>query len=344
LETAPREFIIETEPQVSQFAPGFPLASSAPNLASMLRTLSIQGFPHAYELSDPTDHPTVLVFVHGWLLSRAYWQPVIDRLSPDFQCLSYDLRGFGASQATALLSSPAPELATVGGSSLPAVNLDSSPSSPLPLSYTPAAYATDLNLLLQDLNISRAWLVGHSLGGTIALWAADQNPTTIAGVTCVNSGGGIYLKEEFEKFRAAGQQIVKFRPRWLSYVPLLDLALCRIAVAQPLDRPWGKQRLLDLLTAELEAAIGTLLDSTTEAEVHLLPQIVARLSQPVHFIAGANDKVMEPKYVNHLASFHPSFECCGNNVTRLEDCGHLAMLERPEAVAAEIRRILALHP
>jgi 2-succinyl-6-hydroxy-2,4-cyclohexadiene-1-carboxylate synthase len=312
----------------------------------MVRTLYIQGFPHAYELSEPTDNSIVLVFVHGWLLSRAYWQPVIERLSPRFQCLSYDLRGFGDSQPSKVLTVvPERAIAAVGHSHAVQTSLEHETIACTPeiLSHTPAAYAQDLNALLQKLNITRAWIIGHSLGGTIALWAADQASEAIAGVICINSGGGIYVKEEFEKFRAAGQQIVKFCPRWLSYVPLLDLALTRMSVAQPLTRAWGKQRLHDMLTAQTEAAIGALLDSTTEAEVHLLPQIVSRLQQPVHFISGANDKVMEPKYVNHLASFHSSFECCGNNVTRLEECGHLAMVEQPEAVADEIRRILAVH-
>jgi 2-succinyl-6-hydroxy-2,4-cyclohexadiene-1-carboxylate synthase len=325
----------------------------------MVNTISIQGFPHAYELSDPTDTPIVLVFIHGWLLSRAYWQPVIERLSPHFQCLSYDLRGFGDSQPGQVAlpiaeSFPERAVATVSAS-----NPSNSSSSSLQVSvessvttvlldtkfpdYSPAAYAQDLNILLHSLNITRVWLLGHSLGGAIALWAADQSPTTIAGVICVNAGGGIYIKKEFEKFRAAGQQIVKFRPRWLASIPLLDLTLTRMSVAQPLTRDWGRQRLVDMLIAQPEAAIGALLDSTTEAEVHLLPQVVARLPQPVHFIAGMNDTVMEPKYVNHLASFHPSFECCGSNVTQIENCGHLAMLEQPDAVADEIRRILALH-
>jgi 2-succinyl-6-hydroxy-2,4-cyclohexadiene-1-carboxylate synthase len=284
----------------------------------MVKTIEIQGFPHAYELTEPTDNPIVLVFLHGWLLSRAYWQPVIERLSSQFQCLAYDLRGFGESCAS--ISPP--------------------PHSPAAI-YSPAAYGQDLHTLLKSLNIPQAWVIGHSLGGTIALWAADQAPKTIAGVICVNSGGGIYLKEEFEKFRAAGQQISKFRPRWLACVPFLDLALTRMSVAQPLTRQWGKQRLRDFLAAQPEAALGSLLDSTTEAEVHLLPQIVARLQQPVHFIAGLNDTVMEPQYVNHLASFHPSFECCGNNVTHLE-CGHLAMLELPDAVAQEIQRVVGI--
>lgn len=323
----------------------------------MVKTIDILGFPHVYELSAPTDSPIVLVFIHGWLLSRAYWQPVIEQLATEYQCLSYDLRGFGASRpaieskikdSSPLIQHPVMERATVGVASIQGVppvsqELQEFPSSPLPSSYTPAAYAQDLHALLQHLNITQAWLIGHSLGGSIALWAAHQFPESIAGVICINSGGGIYLKEEFERFRTAGQQLVKYRPHWLSYIPLLDLALTRMSVARPIARHWGRQRLLDLLNAQPEAAIGALLDSTTEAEVNRLPQIVSRLEQPVHFIAGADDTVMDPKYVHHLASFHPSFECCSNNVSEIPDCGHLAMVERPDAVAQEIRSILTKY-
>lgn len=319
----------------------------------MGNTIDIQGFPHRYELSAPTDSPVVLVFIHGWLLSRAYWQPVIERLSSTHQCLSYDLRGFGESQTdstpTALdadaalpVSAREPVGAAVTRSSS-GQSWEAARSVTPAARYTPAAYAQDLSSLLQQLNIRNAWLVGHSLGGSIALWAADQSPQTVAGVICVNSGGGIYLKEEFERFRTAGQFLVKMRPRWLTYLPLLDLSMTRMNVAHPLALKWGRQRLLDLIAAQPEAALGALLDSTTEAEVHQLPQVVARLQQPVHFIAGANDMMMEPKYVNHLASFHPSFEFCGNNVSEIADCGHLAMVEQPDAVAAEIQTILQKH-
>lgn len=339
---------------------------------TMATTIEIQGFPHRYELSAPTAFPGVLVFVHGWLLSRAYWQPIVERLSPFYQCLTYDLRGFGESQlAPSSLSAAVVERAAVGAGvagvgsagvgnagvgnaaaefygspaqrdAVGALNLEAV-ADPSRLQYRPANYARDLGLLLQQLNLQNAWLIGHSLGGSIALWAADQTPQTVAGVICVNSGGGIYLKEEFERFRTVGQLLVKFRPRWLSRFPLLSLPFCHMNVAQPLAAIWGKQRLLDLLAAETEAALGALLDSTTEAEVHQLPQVVARLRQPVHFIAGANDTLMEPKYVHHLASFHPSFEFCGNNVSEIANCGHLAMVEQPEAVTEEIKAILAAY-
>jgi pimeloyl-ACP methyl ester carboxylesterase len=181
------------------------------------------------------------------------------------------------------------------------------------------------------------------LGGSIALWAAHHCPERVKGVTCINAGGGIYLKEEFERFRSVGQRIVQNRPRWLTKIPLLDLAFTQMMVDRPLDRQWGKQRLLDFVQADRDAALGTLLDSTTETEVHLLPQIVSQLSQPVYFISGKQDRVMEPKYVHYLASFHPLFEHEGQNVFEISSCGHLAMLEHPTIVARYLQEILQMQ-
>jgi 2-succinyl-6-hydroxy-2,4-cyclohexadiene-1-carboxylate synthase len=291
-----------------------------------MSTISILGVPHRYDLTAPTHSSEVLVFVHGWLLSRNYWQPLTQKLAIDYQCLTYDLRGFGESQ---LSRSPDQEEHCA------------------PSQYSLQAYARDLGLLLEALNLSNVWLVGHSLGGSIALWAADQRSDRVRGVICVNAGGGIYLKEEFERFRNAGKQIVKMRPRWLGRVPWIDLLFVRASVVKAIDRCWAKQRLIDFVIADPEAALGTLLDSTTEAEVHHLPQVVARLRQPVYFIAGAKDPIMEPKYVRHLASFHALFGDCGENVFEISDCGHLAMVEQTEAVALQVLAIVQkseVHP
>jgi pimeloyl-ACP methyl ester carboxylesterase len=299
-----------------------------------MATIEILGVPHAYELTAPTSCPHALVFIHGWLNSRGYWQPVISRLSVDLQCLSYDLRGFGESQCQVKFDfkhSPSTSASTQASSS----DLDSC--------YTPSAYAEDLVVFLQQLNISSAWLIGHSLGGTIALWAAAKLPDCIKGVICINAGGGIYLKEAFEQFRAAGQKFLQVRPRWLPQVPLIDLLFTKVSVARPLDRYWARQRVIDFVVADPEAALGALLDSTTEEEVNRLPQLVSQLKQPVYFLAGAEDKVMEPKYVRHLASFHWLFQYVGDNVIEIPNCGHLAMLEQPDEVARNIREIVERH-
>ncbi|NEO26675.1 MAG: alpha/beta hydrolase [Kamptonema sp. SIO4C4] len=280
--------------------------------------ITISGVSHSYDFTPPVanSNTPVLVFLHGWLLSRCYWQPLVEQLCDRYRCLSYDLRGFGESQPEA-----------------------KNPSS----RYTLAAYAEDLVTLLKELQVNRAWLVGHSLGGSIALWGADLLPERVEGVICLNAGGGIYLKEEFERFRSVGQKIVQNRPQWLSYVPLLDWVFGQAMVARPLARSWGRKRLMDFLRADSEAALGSLLESTTESQVHLLPQIVARLEQPVYFLAGMKDSVMEPKYVHHLASFHKLFQQAGNNVIEIPDCGHLSMLEETAEVLQRIEGILQNH-
>ncbi|MBD2386730.1 alpha/beta fold hydrolase [Cylindrospermum sp. FACHB-282] len=300
-----------------------------------MATIEILGVPHAYELTAPTSFPHALVFIHGWLNSRGYWQPVISRLSVDLQCLSYDLRGFGESQSEAKTDFNWAQ----NSLSLISTNCDSVDYA-LNSLYTPSAYAQDLAALLEQMNITSAWLIGHSLGGTIALWGAAQLPECVKGVICINAGGGIYLKEAFEQFRSAGQKFLQIRPRWLSQVPLIDLLFTRASVARPLDRYWARQRVIDFVVADPEAALLTLLDSTTEEEINRLPQLVSQLQQPVYFLTGTDDKVMEPKYVRHLASFHSLFHYIGDNVIEIPNCGHLAMLEQPDAVANHIRSIV----
>ena len=281
--------------------------------------ITILGIPHSYELTEGRTAAPTLVFLHGWLLSREYWQPLIERLRSRYQCLSYDLRGFGDSQR---------------------ISADGEADYPV-LGYTPGDYAADLGRLLQGLELDQVWLVGHSLGGSVALWAASQFPDRVEGVVCLNSGGGIYLKEEFERFRSAGAQLVKWRPQWLAEVPFLDWLFTRSQVYQPLSRKWGRQRLLDFVRASYPAALGALLDSTTEDQVHQLPQLVAQLLQPVYFIAGAEDKVMEPRYVRHLASFHQLFRSGCDNVVEIPECGHFSMLEASDRVATEIDRLVS---
>lgn len=310
-----------------------------------MQSVDVLGVQHTYELTSPVGTGPVLVFIHGWLLSRHYWEPLVQNLSTSFQCLTYDLRGFGESGIDASVSDSlalrtaiaAPQESTLGQKeSLMQSCLAKSVQTP----YTPAAYAQDLILLLKQLNISQAWLVGHSLGGSIGLWAAALAPPLIEGTICLNSGGGIYLKEAFDRFRKTGRQMLEFRPAWLPCVPGLDLVFGRMMVSQPLARQWGKQRVIDFVSAHSDAALRSLLDSTLPEEVHLLPQVVAQIQQPVYFLAGQEDRVMELKYVYHLASFHHTFQDGCQNVIEIPQCGHMGMLEQTDMVANTIQQIM----
>jgi 2-succinyl-6-hydroxy-2,4-cyclohexadiene-1-carboxylate synthase len=281
-----------------------------------MSTLNLNWTQIHYDLTPARSQPTVLVFLHGWLLSRHYWQPLMAILSADYQCLALDLRGFGQSRHIA------PE--DVQG-------------------FAPIDYAQDIGQVLDILQIRQVVLVGHSLGGTIALWGAKCFPDRVVQVWCVNAGGGIYLKDEFERFRSAGQQILKFRPGWLAKWPLFPWLFTRANVPKPLEFRWGQQRVTDFVTADYTAALRSLLDSTTEAEVLALPNLVADLTQPTYFIAGCQDDIMPPKYVQYLANHHPSSQGQAANVIELDPCGHFAMLEQTHAVAILMQQKLTFH-
>ncbi len=228
------------------------------------------------------------------------------------------------------------------GSEIPKIKAQ--PRSPYPLgAYSPKAYAQDLLSLLDALQIQNAWLVGHSLGGTIALWTALLGSDRIRGVTCVNAGGGLYVSQEFERSRRVGARLVQIGQPWMERLPLLDLTFGWAGATKPIARNWRQQRLRDFVQANRTAALGVLLQSTTEAEVHRLPWVVSRLQQPVYFIAGDRDRITHPRYVQHLASFHPMF-CGGANLLALPDCGHFAMLEQPQALAGSLRDMIDRHP
>lgn len=288
----------------------------------------VLGVPHAYEFTPDlfsinSSHRSVLVCIHGWLLSRVYWHPLMACLSPDIACLAYDLRGFGDSTQHLSERSTGAHKSGMGD-----------------MDYSLVAYAQDLEALLDNLAIDNVWLMGHSLGGSIALWAAYLFPERVNGVICVNAGGGVYIRNAFEKFRKAGQQMLGWRPLWLQHLPAIPWIFSNIMVQQRLSYQWGHQRLVDFLRADPNAAAQSLLASTTEEEVHRLPRIVSQLNQPVYFVTGAQDTVMEPRYVRHLASFHQFFHQGKQAVVTFDRCGHFAMLEQPHEFQTHVRQWL----
>jgi pimeloyl-ACP methyl ester carboxylesterase len=86
-----------------------------------------------------------LVFLHYFGGSSQSWTEVIARLADDYHCVAPDLRGFGASDA-------------------------------LPENYALKDYADDIADLISTLTIENYVLIGHSMGGKIALTLAARNP------------------------------------------------------------------------------------------------------------------------------------------------------------------------
>ena len=114
---------------------------------------------HGHELSyvDKGTGPAVL-FIHGILGSQRQWSRLVDTLDDDYRVLVPDLFGHGDS------AKPMGD-------------------------YSLSAHAATMRDLLDHLGIERVTLVGHSLGGGIAMQFFYLFPERVERLVLVSSGG-----------------------------------------------------------------------------------------------------------------------------------------------------------
>lgn len=114
------------------------------------RTLNVGDAVISY---DVTGRGSPLVLIHGWTHNRSVWDDQVPVLSKRYRVVRYDSRGFGRSTGFA-------------------------DESVEPL---------DLLVLLEALGIDRAYLVGHSRGGGVALRFAAAYPQRVTGLVLYGS-------------------------------------------------------------------------------------------------------------------------------------------------------------
>jgi pimeloyl-ACP methyl ester carboxylesterase len=120
-----------------------------------------------------------IVFVHGNASTHETWAGVTKRLASHFRCVSYDLRGHG-------------------GGALPAGELDIN------------NFVDDLERLRSELNLERAYFVGHSLGSFITAAYMAQYPQRVRAACLLAAPAGRTdamrqsAQEFVEKLRADG--------------------------------------------------------------------------------------------------------------------------------------------
>jgi pimeloyl-ACP methyl ester carboxylesterase len=100
----------------------------------------------------------VVVLIHGMAGSSDTWQAVMPQLAQRYRVIAPDLLGHGQS------AKPRTD-------------------------YSLGAFAAGLRDLLDELGISRATIVGHSLGGGVAMQFIYQHPEYCQRLILVSSGG-----------------------------------------------------------------------------------------------------------------------------------------------------------
>ena len=275
--------------------------------------ISIHGVEHYYEwiTADSSAQPTgkpVMVFLHGWAGSARYWESTAQAIAQDFDCLLYDMRGFGRS--------PLPQV----------------PPEP---SYELETYAEDLAELLTALNLSRVYINAHSTGASIATLFLNLYPEKVEKAILTCSGIFEYDEKAFTTFHKFGGYVVKFRPPWLAAIPFADRIFMARFLHRSLPTEVSLAFLKDFLMADKEAAIGTMVTAVSKRAAEEMPAEFARLSVPTLLVAGEFDQIIPAIMGKQAASLSKKVE-----FVIIPNTSHFPMLEDAATYLQLIRDFL----
>jgi pimeloyl-ACP methyl ester carboxylesterase len=245
-----------------------------------------------------------VVLIHGVAGRAAQWDQIVRLLAETHTVIAPDLLGHG-------------ESAKPRGD------------------YSLGAHASGVRDLLVGLNLERASIVGHSLGGGIAMQFAYQFPERCERLVLVSSGG---LGDEVHPLlRAAtlpgSEFLLPFlaHPRVLSAASLVPRALGRIGLRTSPDLTEMARGYQSLSNAEARSAfIHTLrgvIDPTGQ-RINASDRLYLSSKMPALIVWGRRDRIIP---VQHARPAHEGMP--GSRLELFDDAGHFPQLDDPPRFA-----------
>lgn len=237
-----------------------------------------------------------VVFLHGFLENRKMWSPLIAALPRKYRCIALDLPGHGDSENLAYVHSME-EMAEV------------------------------VKTLLDHLKIRRAVVIGHSMGGYVALALSERYPDLLKGLVLMNSTARADSeKRKYNRNRAIA--LVKRNPK--SYVrnsiPMLFRPLSRKKFSEKVKQIKG-----EALATSAQGIVAALegMKNRIDREV-----ILNFAPYPILFVASKKDPVLAWEQLEEQF-FHESVE------SLVLSEGHMSHVENFPELFGGIKQFLA---
>jgi pimeloyl-ACP methyl ester carboxylesterase len=237
-------------------------------------------------------HP--LVLLHGGYMDRRMWDDQFAIFSQNYQVIRYDIRGFGKTA----------------------------------LPQQPYADWQDLFNLLMFLNVEKAYLLGLSLGGEIALDFTLTYPGMVDALILVGSPIPGYPVELMFTQEQLDQQIQRWKPfgqamRERDIPHMVDLLMDDETLVPSPKYPSARQRVRANLS---EYSFVWVLDPAPKQG--LVPPAFERLNEihvPTLIIVGSEDHFLLHKSANKLEQ-----DIAGARRVIISETHHMPNMEKPE--------------
>lgn len=228
-----------------------------------------------------------VVLLHGWLGSWGIWQQAMSTLGQTFRTYALDFWGFGES-----------------GKKHP--------------QYTISDFVALVDQFMEKLGIESAPLVGHSMGGTVALSVAIYRPRRVQKVVVVGSpieGGALSPLLQLAGYRPAA-----FLAYNLPVLLRLGLRLYAPRITSPADE-WYRMQERDLSRTTLESFLFSI---ASLRRTDLRPRLNG-IRVPTLGIYGSGDNIVDPRQGESLKAGVPHAQ-----IEVMEGARHFPMLDQPE--------------
>ncbi len=258
------------------------------NTQPFANAVSVDDVPIAYSVYGPATEPAV-VFVHGWSCDSRYWYNQVPYFSKKFRVITIDLAGHGNSGFGRL-------------------------------AYTTEAFGQDVAAVLRQLDVKKAILVGHSMGGEVILYAARIAPERVIGLVGVDTLedlGMVYPDEMKDKI---------YEPIAADFVPEVR------KFVYSMFPPGADKALADTVARDMSSAPQEVaLSSMKEYFKVSAPELIKGLSVPLKSVNAD----LWPTNVEGNKKLVPSYE-----VVFIKGRGHFIMLETPDEFNAQLERMI----
>lgn len=242
--------------------------------------------------------PTPLVCIHGAGMSGVVWMSLVRQIAPARRIIAPDLPGHGQSDPWHEQS----------------IDL----------------YRDAVGTMCAQLKVPRVVLIGHSLGGIVAIRCAASWPERVAGLILVASSATMDVPEEL--WRSLSQELP---PGDDTEVQTMPPSLAALSFS-PATHPDVRARWQSVvMQARRQVVLG---DFALCRQLNLLSQLET-VRAPTLIIGGSDDLLVSPQ---QLAQTQRAIHQAER--VQISDAGHLPMLEQPAAFTAAVTKFLATLP